>query len=106
MDRHTIPVQGVRVPRLLYGTAWKEEATRELVAAALRAGFRGVDSANQRKHYDEAQVGEALTEALDAGVIERERLFVQTKYTFVAGQDERLLRKTIGPKNEVEGLPQ
>ena len=90
MDRHTIPVQGVRVPRLLYGTAWKEEATRDLVAAALRAGFRGVDTANQRKHYDEAQVGEALTEALDAGVIERERLFVQTKYTFVAGQDERL----------------
>lgn len=30
----------------------------------------------------------------------------ELKNYIVAGQDERLLRKTIGPKNEVEGLPQ
>lgn len=90
MDRHTIPAQGARVPRLLYGTAWKEDATRDLVGEALAAGFRGVDTANQRKHYHEAQVGEAVRAALDAGLIARELLFVQTKYTFAAGQDARL----------------
>ena len=35
----------------LYGTAWKEDATERLVGAALAAGFRAIDTANQRKHY-------------------------------------------------------
>ncbi|HHO50179.1 MAG TPA: aldo/keto reductase [Deltaproteobacteria bacterium] len=77
------------LPDLLYGTAWKEERTRDLVQAALEAGFRGFDTANQRKHYLEAGVGEALACWLDAGN-PREDLFIQTKFTFAAGQDHRL----------------
>ena len=42
----TIQVQGVSVPSLMYGTAWKEEQTRELVLKALNAGFRAIDTAN------------------------------------------------------------
>ncbi|MGB9492566.1 MAG: hypothetical protein WCA92_19040, partial [Terriglobales bacterium] len=38
-----------RVPGFLYGTAWKEDRTASLVEAALRAGFRGIDTANQRR---------------------------------------------------------
>jgi len=83
-------VEGVTIPRLVYGTAWKEDATRGLVEAALAAGFRGVDTANQRKHYHEAAVGEALRAAIAAGQVTREALFVQTKYTFRGGQDDRL----------------
>jgi len=41
-----------RSPRS-YGTAWKEDATESVVVGALRAGFSGIDTANQRKHYDE-----------------------------------------------------
>jgi diketogulonate reductase-like aldo/keto reductase len=82
-------IRGVRVPGLLYGTAWKEEATESLVFGALTAGFRGLDTANQRKHYDEAGVGRAIARALAAG-LRRDELFVQTKFTHLGGQDHRL----------------
>ncbi len=78
------------VPTFLYGTAWKEEATEACVTAALKAGFRGIDTANQRKHYDEAGVGAALKRAFVEGPLSRSDLFLQTKFTFEAGQDHRL----------------
>lgn len=77
-------------PVFMYGTAWKEERTAELVRRALDAGFRAIDTANQRKHYHEAAVGDALAEAYDAGVVRREELFLQTKFTHQGGQDLRL----------------
>ena len=43
-------------PKILYGTAWKEDSTQKCVSTALAAGFRGIDTANQRKHYFEAAV--------------------------------------------------
>ena len=43
------------------GTAWKKERTVELVIAAVRSGFRAIDTACQPKHYREDLVGEALT---------------------------------------------
>jgi diketogulonate reductase-like aldo/keto reductase len=83
-------VQGVRVPSFLYGTAWKEDQTQRLVDLALEAGFRGIDTANQRKHYHEAAVGEAVATAIQRGLVKRDDLFVQTKFTFQSGQDHRL----------------
>jgi diketogulonate reductase-like aldo/keto reductase len=81
-----LTVGGVTVPSLMYGTAWKEERTRPLTAAALSAGFRAIDTANQRKHYFEAAVGEAVA----ASGIERSALFLQSKFTSLGGQDHRL----------------
>lgn len=78
------------IPDFLYGTAWKEERTAGLVELALRAGFRGVDTANQRRHYFEAGVGEGLAAAYRAGVVKRADLFLQTKFTYRRGQDHRL----------------
>lgn len=83
-------VRGVRVPTFLYGTAWKETATEDLVTAAFEAGFRGIDTANQRKHYHEAGVGRAIARWLADPRRRRENLFVQSKFTFRAGQDNRL----------------
>jgi diketogulonate reductase-like aldo/keto reductase len=80
----------VNLPELLYGTAWKEEATEGHVLEALRAGFRGIDTANQRKHYHEAGVGRGIARAVADGVVERDQLFLQTKFTFRDGQDHRL----------------
>jgi diketogulonate reductase-like aldo/keto reductase len=74
----------------LYGTAWKEERTAGLVELAIREGFRGVDTANQRKHYFEAGVGEGLASAYRAGIVTRDELFLQTKFTYQRGQDHRL----------------
>ncbi|MEQ9575910.1 MAG: aldo/keto reductase, partial [Rhodospirillales bacterium] len=89
-DAGTIDIDGVAVPRLLYGTAWKEDATERLVTLALEQGFRGFDTANQRKHYYEAGTGAALAKAVKAGRVRRADLFIQTKFTFRRGQDHRL----------------
>jgi diketogulonate reductase-like aldo/keto reductase len=83
-------VRGYAIPSFLYGTAWKEERTRELTAQALTAGFRGIDTANQRKHYFEAAVGEAVIDALGRGEVTRAELFLQSKFTGLGGQDKRL----------------
>lgn len=82
----TFDLGGVQVPRLVYGTAWKEDRTSALVATALAAGFRGIDTANQRKHYVEAGVGEGLA----ASGVPRSEIFLQTKFTYARGQDHRL----------------
>jgi diketogulonate reductase-like aldo/keto reductase len=78
------------VPDFLYGTAWKEDRTAGLTELALRAGFRGIDTANQRRHYVEAGVGHGLAAAYRAGVVTRADLFLQTKFTYMGGQDHRL----------------
>ena len=80
----------VTAPEFLYGTAWKEDRTPALVERALRAGFRGIDTANQRRHYFEAGVGEGLAAVYRAGLVTRADLFLQTKYTYQPGQDHRL----------------
>jgi diketogulonate reductase-like aldo/keto reductase len=77
-------------PAFLYGTAWKEDRTAALTELALRAGFRGIDTANQRRHYHESAVGRGLAAAYRAGVVTRADLFLQTKFTYQAGQDHRL----------------
>lgn len=78
------------VPYFLYGTAWKEDQTADLVELALQQGFRGIDTANQRKHYHEEGVGEGLKRAYNADIVERSGLFLQTKFTYQRGQDHRL----------------
>jgi len=89
VERHTV-ARAVKVPAFLYGTAWKEDATEELTSLALRAGFRGIDTANQRRHYVEAAVGAAVQAAIQAGTVAREDVFLQTKFTSIGGQDRRL----------------
>jgi diketogulonate reductase-like aldo/keto reductase len=78
------------VPDFLYGTAWKEDRTAALTERALCMGFRAIDTANQRKHYFEAGVGEGLAAAYRDGVVTRADLFLQTKFTYQRGQDHRL----------------
>jgi diketogulonate reductase-like aldo/keto reductase len=78
------------VPDFLYGTAWKEDRTAALTELALRTGFRGIDTANQRRHYFEAGVGHGLAAAYRAGIVTRADLFLQTKFTYRPGQDHRL----------------
>ncbi len=78
------------VPDFLYGTAWKEDRTPALTELALRMGFRAIDTANQRRHYFEAGVGQGLAVAYQAGVVTRAEVFLQTKFTYQRGQDHRL----------------
>jgi len=78
------------IPDFLYGTAWKKDPTAALTEQALRTGFRGVDTANQLRHYNETGVGEGLAAAYRAGAASRDELFLQTKFTYLQGQDHRL----------------
>jgi len=79
-----------KFPQILYGTAWKEDETELLVTKAIKAGFTGIDTANQRSHYYEEAVGNSIRKAINDDGIKRENLFIQTKFTDVSGQDNRL----------------
>lgn len=78
----------IMIPKMIYGTAWKKERTCELVTKALDAGFRAIDTANQPKHYFEAGVGEAVKKFFKSH--SRGELFLQTKFTSLDGQDDRV----------------
>lgn len=76
----------VPVPALIYGTAWKKEATAKWVQLAIESGFRGIDTACQPKHYHEAGVGVGIANCIAKG-IGRAELYLQTKYTPINGHD-------------------
>lgn len=80
--------QGVRIPKIIYGTAWKKERTAALVERAITLGFRGVDTACQPKHYDEAGVGAGLANCFEAGLL-RADLYLQSKFTPLNGHDPK-----------------
>lgn len=82
-------LSGVQMPRMIYGTAWKEQRTADLVERAVLAGFRGIDTACQPKHYQEELVGAAIAKVQKVHGIPRTDLFLQTKYTPEAGQDPK-----------------
>jgi diketogulonate reductase-like aldo/keto reductase len=90
MAERSLPIDGARAPPFLYGTAWKEDQTQRLVELAIAQGFRGIDTANQRRHYFEAAVGQGITATIQRGAVTRDDLFLQTKFTFRPGQDQRL----------------
>lgn len=100
---HTCPYvttsENIKMPKLIYGTAWKKERTADLVVQAILCGFRGIDTACQPKHYEEALVGEALMRLSTMG-IGREELFVQTKFTPLSGQDP--MRIPYDPKGALD----
>lgn len=85
-----MPLEHSSIPAFMYGTAWKEARTASLTELAVRAGFRAIDTANQRRHYFEAGVGEGLACVYRKGIARREDLFLQTKFTYRRGQDHRL----------------
>jgi diketogulonate reductase-like aldo/keto reductase len=73
-------------PRIIYGTAWKKSDTERLVSTAIQQGFRGIDTACQPKHYNEAGVGAGVAACLNDGLA-RTDLYLQTKFTPSSSQD-------------------
>jgi diketogulonate reductase-like aldo/keto reductase len=82
-----LPVAANNLPLMMYGTAWKAERTAVCVAEAMRHGFRAIDTACQPKHYNEVGVGQGWTTAAKELGLKREDVFLQTKFTALAGQD-------------------
>jgi len=100
MESFITSIMGVRIPRIIYGTAWKKTDTQRLVQMAIHKGFRGIDTACQPKHYDEAGVGAGVTACLHSGLT-RGDLYLQTKFTTLSGQDPRQI-----PYNPSAALPE
>ena len=86
MDSFIVSNNKIRVPRIIYGTAWKKADTARLVTLAIQNGFRGIDTACQPKHYDEGGVGAGVSAGLREGLT-RADLYLQTKFTSLSGQD-------------------
>ncbi|MHA1966970.1 MAG: aldo/keto reductase family protein, partial [Candidatus Hodarchaeales archaeon] len=59
---------------IMYGTAWKEDKTESLTLNALMAGFNSIDTANQRKHYNEEGVGKAIRAFIKSTGVDRDEL--------------------------------
>ena len=78
MESFVTSIMGVRVPRIVYGTAWKKTDTERLVRIAIQTGFRGIDTACQPKHYHEAGVGAGVATCLN-DTLRRDHLYLQTK---------------------------
>ncbi len=72
----------IKIPKFIYGTAWKKERTADLVYQAIKAGFRAIDTAAQPKHYNEKGVGEGIRRAIEEGIVKREDLFVSIPSPF------------------------
>lgn len=69
---------GVEIPYLGFGTYLiSDDAATEAVREALRAGYRHIDTAEG--YGNERGVGAAIREAIEAGLLTRDELFVTTK---------------------------
>ncbi|KAK0628902.1 NADP-dependent oxidoreductase domain-containing protein [Bombardia bombarda] len=85
-------LNGSPIPQILYGTARREGKSPPDVLAALRLGYRGLDTASSRHFHQEEQDGKALGEFLDGSPdVHRRDMFIQSKYA--------------GPANQVEPWP-
>jgi diketogulonate reductase-like aldo/keto reductase len=87
MIRSASQVLSAGLPFLVYGTAWKKDATAQHVVDAMRAGFRFIDTACQPKHYNEPGVGLGWSTAAKELGLQRSDVFLQTKFTSISGQD-------------------
>eukprot|EP01065_Artemidia_motanka_P048239 TRINITY_DN7730_c0_g3_i2.p2 TRINITY_DN7730_c0_g3~~TRINITY_DN7730_c0_g3_i2.p2 ORF type:complete len:403 (+),score=132.74 TRINITY_DN7730_c0_g3_i2:83-1210(+) len=69
---------GKVMPMVGLGT-WKSPLgkTAESVKAAVKSGYRLIDTAND--YNNEEEIGQALKELFDTGVVKREELFIQSK---------------------------
>jgi hypothetical protein len=74
-------------PTLKYGTAWKKEATADLVEKAVKAGFRHIDTACQPRHYNEAGVGDGWIAAARSLNLNRNEIWIQSKFSGLNAHD-------------------
>lgn len=81
-SRFLLKLKEMNMPRMVYGTAWKKENTKNLVEMALTKGFRGIDTAGQQLHYNQKGAGEGIHQWLQKNpTFSRDDIFIQTKYS-------------------------
>ena len=70
-------MESVCFPEIGFGTADLEDQAQAAVEAAIRAGFRLIDTA--RVYGSEESVGKAVAKCISDGIVRREDLIIQTK---------------------------
>lgn len=69
---------GAKVPVLGFGTYEIDpKDTKQAVYDAIKIGYRSIDTSQD--YYNEKEVGDAIKQAIDEGIVKREDLFVTTK---------------------------
>lgn len=91
-EQLTLTVDGLTIPLLGFGT-WQLEPTdaRRMVAEALRIGYRHIDTAWIYKN--EAAVGDGIRDAIEAGVVTRDDIWLTTKIWVEHFSHDALLRQ-------------
>ncbi len=85
---------GVEVPALGLGTFMiSPEDTEKSVYAALKSGYRMIDTANA--YMNEEAVGKALKRAMDEGIVTREDVFISTKIWATLYEKESAVDDTL-----------
>ncbi len=85
---------GVEVPVLGIGTFMiSPEDTEKSVYAALKLGYRMIDTANA--YMNEEAVGKALKKAINEGIVTREEVFVSTKIWATLYEKESAVDDTL-----------
>jgi diketogulonate reductase-like aldo/keto reductase len=74
------PGNFVEMPAMIYGTAWKKDLTAHHVYEAIQAGFRGIDTAAMREHYNEVGAGDGIRRAIRQGLVSRDQLWVSSAH--------------------------
>jgi len=92
-----------RIPAFLYGTAWKKERSTDLVFQALKAGFVGIDTAAQPKHYREDLVGEGVKQFLidSPKGLKRKDIYVTNSLLLKLPPSRTLLTRLTPDPNQV-----
>jgi len=91
-DQPTVTVDGHSIPLLGFGT-WQLEAddARRMVAEALRIGYRHIDTA--WIYENEKSVGDGIRDALEAGHVTRDEIWLTTKIWVKHFERDALLRQ-------------
>lgn len=91
-DQPVINVDGHAIPLLGFGT-WNltPEDARRMVAEALRIGYRHIDTA--WIYHNEAAVGDGIRDAVEAGHVAREDIWLTTKIWVAHFDRDGLLRQ-------------
>lgn len=99
-DQPVITVDGHAIPLLGFGT-WNLEPAdaRRMVAEALRIGYRHIDTA--WIYHNEAAVGDGIRDAIDAGHVARDDIWLTTKIWVAHFERDALLKQA---KESAESL--
>ena len=91
-EQLSLTVDGQTIPQLGFGTWQLEPADgRRMVAEALRIGYRHIDTAWIYKN--EAAVGDGIRDAIEAGHVARDDIWLTTKIWVAHFEHDALLRQ-------------